>query len=398
MLTASSNSLTVPNQRVGTTGPARTVQLTATGGPVSVTSVSLSGPNPGEFPVQTDCVQPAPGGVQATRVLAPGDTCTIAVHFAPGQRDTRNAEVDVANDSAQSPKRIGVQGVGTVGYELVEADGTVRGFGDAREFGDVDEQPLNAPIVGAANTTIDGDGYWLLGGDGGIFSFGNAAFQGSTGGQPLNAPLIGMAPTPGHGAVPQNAYWLAARDGGVFSFGGAPFWGSMGGQPLNAPIVGMASTPTGNGYLLVASDGGVFAFGDASFQGSMGGLRLNAPIVGMAATPTGRGYWLVASDGGVFNFGDAGFFNSIGGTKLSAPIVDFAPSPTGQGYWLVGADGGVFSFGDAPFRGGLSSAGVDDVVAMAGTAPPMPAIPPPSVTPTPVGKAAGRAPAQARSA
>jgi hypothetical protein len=99
-------------------------------------------------------------------------------------------------------------------------------------------------------------------------------------------------------------------------------------------------------------------------------MRLNKPIVGMAMTPTGRGYWLVASDGGIFAFGDAHFYGSTGNVNLTSPIVGMQAAPDGRGYWFVARDGGLFSFGPSiAFYGSLGGRGIDDVVAMAGTAP-----------------------------
>jgi hypothetical protein len=214
------------------------------------------------------------------------------------------------------------------GYWLVDANGGVYSFGDARFHGGLGGVQLNAPIVGVA-ATRSGNGYWLVALDGGVFAFGDALFFGSMGGKPLNQPIVGMTRT-ASGA----GYWFVASDGGVFAFGDASFFGSMGGQPLNEPVVGMASSPS-SGYWLVARDGGIFAFGDAPFYGSMGGQALNKPIVQMASTKSGAGYWFVASDGGVFAFGDAAFHGSLGGTALPRPIVAIAAHPTGQGYWLV---------------------------------------------------------------
>jgi hypothetical protein len=80
-----------------------------------------------------------------------------------------------------------------------------------------------------------GGGYWEAAKDGGVFTFGNAAFYGSMGGKPLNAPIVGIAQT-----RDQGGYTLAASDGGVFTFGDATFYGSMGGKKLNQPIVGIS--------------------------------------------------------------------------------------------------------------------------------------------------------------
>ena len=77
----------------------------------------------------------------------------------------------------------------------------------------------------------------------------------------------------------------------------------------------------------------------------------------------------MARDGGIFTFGDAEFHRSMGGTPLNAPMVGMSPYPTGHGYWTVALDGGIFAF-DVPFHGSLGGQGIDDVVTMAGTAPP----------------------------
>ena len=190
------------------------------------------------------------------------------------------------------------------GYWIAGADGTVRAFGDAADFGSAGGLPLAAPVVGI-EATPDGKGHWEVAADGGIFTYGDAVFRGSTGAMTLNQPVVGMAGTPDSGG-----YRLVAADGGIFAFGDAAFYGSMGAHPLNRPIVGMRSTGDGAGYWLVASDGGIFAFGDAPFYGSAGNLVLAQPIVGMATAPGGSGYWLVASDGGIFAYGSAGFFGS----------------------------------------------------------------------------------------
>ena len=231
------------------------------------------------------------------------------------------------------------------GYRFVASDGGIFSYGDAGFYGSAGGSPLNAPVVGMADTPSS-NGYWLVASDGGIFTYGDARFLGSMGGQHLNRPIVGMAATPDGGG-----YWLVASDGGIFSFGNAQFYGSTGGQHLNKPIVGMATTSDGNGYWLVASDGGIFAYGDAQFFGSTGSIHLNSPVVDMAAGPGGNGYWLVAADGGIFNYGSANFYGSAGSLHLNKPVVGMAPTPNGQGYWLVACDGGIFTYGNTLFYG-----------------------------------------------
>src|SRR5439155_326240 len=84
--------------------------------------------------------------------------------------------------------------------------------------------------------------------DGGIFALGDARFFGSMGNQKLNAPVQSLVPD-GDGI----GYWLVASDGGIFAFE-APFKGSMGGTRLNKPVTGRVRF--GDGYLMVAGAGG----------------------------------------------------------------------------------------------------------------------------------------------
>ncbi|GAC1529120.1 MAG: hypothetical protein NVS3B12_01970 [Acidimicrobiales bacterium] len=201
-----------------------------------------------------------------------------------------------------------------------------------------------AAAMGMARTP-SGAGYWIVDADGRVTAFGDARDLGSAPAH-LALPIVGMAATPS-GA----GYWLVAADGGIFSFGDAVFHGSTGAMRLNQPIVGMATTPTGLGYWLVATDGGVFTFGDAVFMGSSGATALAAPVTSMTATSTGDGYWFVATDGEVFSFGRARSSGSATGRPGFGPAVGMAATPDGGGYWLVGADGGVAALGDAVSRG-----------------------------------------------
>jgi streptogramin lyase len=278
----SSATVAFGNQTLNTSSAPRSVTLTnPSGGPLTVSDVSVTGPNAGDFTKTTDTCS-------ATTVAAGGGTCSVSVIFTPAGPGARSATLTF-NDSAPE------------GHQAVSLSGT--------------GQP-------AAVAPPPSSGYWLAATDGGIFNFGSAGFFGSTGSVKLNKPIVGMAATPSG-----KGYWLVASDGGIFTFGDAAFFGSTGSIKLNQPIVGMAATPSGRGYWLVATDGGIFTFGDAAFFGSTGAIHLNKPIVAMASTRSGQGYWLSASDGGIFNFGDAAFFGSTGAIHLNSPIVGMAPSP-----------------------------------------------------------------------
>lgn len=255
---------------------------------------------------------------------------------------------DGESPQSQLPVTLGVVRTPSgAGYWMVQSDGGVFSFGDARFSGSVPGLGIKVRnIVGMASTP-DGRGYWLAGADGGVYAFGNAPFKGSVPGLGIGVNnVVSIAATrDGQG------YYLAGSDGGVFSFGSAPFKGSLPGQGVRVSnVVGIAADPDGAGYTLTASDGGVFNF-DSAYRGSVPGLgiRINN-VVGITYDPQGRGYWLVGSDGGVFSFG-APFHGSRAGQPLNAPVSGLAATADGGGYWLVARDGGAFTYGNARFYG-----------------------------------------------
>ena len=63
--------------------------------------------------------------------------------------------------------------------------------------------PSRPPAVVGMASTPDGGGYWLVDHQGDVFSYGDAKFYGSLGGVALNAPIVGLASTPDGGG-----YWL----------------------------------------------------------------------------------------------------------------------------------------------------------------------------------------------
>jgi hypothetical protein len=221
---------------------------------------------------------------------------------------------------------------------MVERNGNVSAFGDARHLG-------SATVVDAVDLepTASGCGYWVTTARGAVYRFGDATDHG---GSPSLAPFetvtsISRAPS---------GYWLFTTRGRVLPYGGAPNFGDMSGTALNGPVLDSIPTSTGKGYSMVASVGGIFTFGDAVFHGSMGDTKLNQPVQSLVPDPDTSGYWLVASDGGIFAF-ESAFYGSMGSTKLNRPVTGMVGF--GNGYLMVAEDGGIFTFGDAPFKGSL---------------------------------------------
>jgi hypothetical protein len=149
-------------------------------------------------------------------------------------------------------------------------DGKVWTAGDAKSYGDVQDQvndiPTNYLFPTGIAATPSGNGYYIVMDDGGVFSFGDAVFYGSTGGnKPGGHSVTGIALSIGNdGKV--NGYWLVSADGSVHPFGQAPYWGNAGVNDWRAtsivsfptPVLGQPAQPTrGYGWVLESGEIGV---------------------------------------------------------------------------------------------------------------------------------------------
>jgi len=287
-------------------------------------------------------VSPPPAGGGSTDSPTPGPT--------GGSGEGTPAESGDHGVPDQSPVPAGTSPLGPSpssaksGYWMVQRDGTVHPFGDAKPHG---HARVGAVPAVDLEPTPSRNGYWVVDDQGHVFGFGDARWLGNV----ARNHLVSGEKVTSLSATPTGAgYWMFTNHGRVVAFGDATHLGDVVNVTLNGPVLDSIATPTGRGYYMVASDGGIFAFGDARFSGSMGGRRLNAPVQSLVPDRDGDGYWLVASDGGIFSF-DAPFRGSLGTAKLNKPITGMVRF--GDGYLMVGEDGGIFNFSDRPFAGSL---------------------------------------------
>jgi hypothetical protein len=98
------SSLTFASQPVGTPSAPKTFTLTNTGNTnLTITGISVTGSNAGDFTQTNNCVSP----------LAPGGVCTFDVTFAPAGILSRTASVSIADSAPGSPQSVALTGTGT---------------------------------------------------------------------------------------------------------------------------------------------------------------------------------------------------------------------------------------------------------------------------------------------
>jgi hypothetical protein len=97
-------SLNFGKMPVGITSAPMNVTLSNTGaGTLLISSIALTGPNPGDYAQTNNC-----GGS-----VAPGDSCTITITLTPGATGNRNATLAITDNAPKSPQPVPLTGSGT---------------------------------------------------------------------------------------------------------------------------------------------------------------------------------------------------------------------------------------------------------------------------------------------
>ncbi len=100
----SPGSLAFASQPVGTTSAAGTVTLDNAGtAALSISSVTITGANPGDFAQTNNCGSSLPAG----------SSCTFSITFKPAASGSRTALLSVADNSAGSPQTVSLSGTGS---------------------------------------------------------------------------------------------------------------------------------------------------------------------------------------------------------------------------------------------------------------------------------------------
>ena len=95
------SSLAFSSQRLGTTSPQITLELSADQ-PLAITSISITGNNSSDFSLNQNC----------GNSLAANTPCQITLTFTPTSAGARSASVSIVDDAANSPQTISLTGTG----------------------------------------------------------------------------------------------------------------------------------------------------------------------------------------------------------------------------------------------------------------------------------------------
>jgi FG-GAP-like repeat/Abnormal spindle-like microcephaly-assoc'd, ASPM-SPD-2-Hydin len=103
--TVSTSSLTFGSQAVGSTSAPQTLSFTNTGTlPVTINSISVTGPQAGDFGVGIGCSVPD--------YLAGGADCIMTITFTPAALGARSATLNISDSDSSTPQTVALSGTG----------------------------------------------------------------------------------------------------------------------------------------------------------------------------------------------------------------------------------------------------------------------------------------------
>ena len=164
-LVANPSNVVFPNPlSIGAAPASSTVTLSNQGiDPITVNGFSVTGVAAGSFSVGTSTCQTA---------LAPGDTCTVEVLFAPVDVGTQNAALVVDHTGLNSPMSVPLSGVGTAdGTAALSVDRTSVAFAQLHTGRTSPPQQLGVSNIGGTAPLTLGD-LGITGAGAGSFSVG----------------------------------------------------------------------------------------------------------------------------------------------------------------------------------------------------------------------------------
>lgn len=140
-------NITFSSQTVGTTSSGQNITLTNTGtAALSVTGVSISGTNSGDFSQTNTCGSS----------VAAGAFCTISVTFTPSASGTRTASISIADNASGSPQTVSLTGTGATAAPAVTLSPTSLTFSSQNVGSSSAAQMITLTNSGTASLNITG--------------------------------------------------------------------------------------------------------------------------------------------------------------------------------------------------------------------------------------------------
>jgi len=141
-------SLTFATTTQGSASAAQTITVTSVGpAPLNISSVLLSGANPGDFQLSNACSGAYPASA----------TCNIAVTFSPVGAGQRNATITITDDAPNSPQTVPLTGTGAApppGTPIVKLTPTNLSFGTVTQGTTVGTQVIAVTNSGTGSLHI----------------------------------------------------------------------------------------------------------------------------------------------------------------------------------------------------------------------------------------------------
>lgn len=255
------------------------------------------------------------------------------------------------------------------GYYMVQNNGHVEGFGQAKEYTVNASTPGSATSgkYGGSSSNVNflairckntGDGYWTLNSKGHVVAWGEAQHYGDLKTLEINRnDVMDFAITPsGEG------YWLVCKNGRVYEFGDAVHYGNVTVSESTDWCHGIESHPTDPaGYWVLQSRSGtVTAVGSLTDYGSASESNLGDEerYTAIKRNSDGTGYWIVSGSGKVYEFGACANFGQVtevNRKRWAANLVwDIIPNLVSDGgYALPEAYDDFNVFGDFEWFGSI---------------------------------------------
>ena len=144
-VTLTPNKLSFGNEPTGSTSAPQTTILKNTGSSILViSSITIAGPNPGDFAQTNDC----------GNTVAVGASCTFSVTFAPTASGNRSATINIADNAGGSPQHVNLTGSG-VG-PMATLNPTSLSFGNQNVGTTSKAKPIQLKNTGNAALTVTG--------------------------------------------------------------------------------------------------------------------------------------------------------------------------------------------------------------------------------------------------